>query len=255
MAAVVSVSFLALAALRLGPSAPVQPRLRVAPQLRCLNTFGRGDRVADSRGHVCSAGDLDGEGCCCGATKPICGAQSCCDSYEDCVASCVTRGQKTLLRRRASHGLLQSPRLTDWDLCRFKCLTNSGSVLHQNSYRSAAHFCFGLDRPSLDLSQSVNSIDPNAHDDVDLDPTDPYVRADPGFTSWRHNASGGFGRIFPCTHEGCAVPEQDRAKLKDQRRRPRRPPRSYSHASKKDASQRLRPPSSHGSHPRLRGTR
>jgi len=58
---------------------------------------------------------------------------------------------------RSTHAALRS--LSDpFELCRFKCRTSSGSVVHENSYRSpASKYCFGLERPPLQPGISVNS--------------------------------------------------------------------------------------------------
>lgn len=109
------------------------------------------------------------------------------------------------LRARASHAMLALA-ADDWELCRFRCLTNSGSVLHQNSYRSALKHCYGIERSSVDIAMSINSIDPDLKVDYfDLDPRDPYVSSSISNDSF----------VFPCRTEGCAVPEQDRARLQN----------------------------------------
>lgn len=105
------------------------------------------------------------------------------------------------MRDYASHDLLALA-ATDWDLCRFRCLTNSGSVLHQNSYRSQLKHCYGPTRAILDPTMTVNSVDPGLEpDSIDLDRTDPYVAKAPNAIT------------FPCKTDGCAAPEQDRAAL------------------------------------------
>eukprot|EP00635_Sarcinochrysidales_sp_CCMP3193_P003620 CAMPEP_0118905318 /NCGR_PEP_ID=MMETSP1166-20130328/9387_1 /TAXON_ID=1104430 /ORGANISM="Chrysoreinhardia sp, Strain CCMP3193" /LENGTH=260 /DNA_ID=CAMNT_0006844589 /DNA_START=12 /DNA_END=794 /DNA_ORIENTATION=- len=227
MAGAACVSLVAWTALRALPPqvALLPPRRR--PLVRdkeekrtCRNTFGQGggDLVADSAGVVCEGVSLDGDGCCCGGADACDSGcddeqdhhyqkKGCCETYEHCVACCAKSAPAAdVLKRRASHAVLVDA-ADAWDFCRFKCLTNSGSVLHQNSYRSLRKHCFGLERPTLDLSLSVNSVDPDKPaDDVDLDKADPYV-----------SGGGSLGVLFPCRTEGCAVPEQDRAKLKEHR--------------------------------------
>ena len=182
----------------------------------CLNTFSEfsADLTADALGKVCVASALGADGCCCGGERGCgaCSASRCCSTYEHCVACCVTDGAtRARARRKASHAVLADPSLSAWDFCKFRCLTNSGTVLHQNSYRSSLKNCYGLSRPSLDsFDLSVNAIDPDLEaDDIDLDNTDPYVA----------NGSSVAVSTFPCRQEGCAVPDQDRAKLKVERRR------------------------------------
>jgi len=190
-----------------GPEAP--SRLPSSETTPCANTLGTSPAVvADSRGRVCDLERLGGDGCCCDADEPPACARcgpTCCATYEHCVACCVgaenaaARGD---IRRRATHAALRDAP-TEWDLCRFRCLTNSGSVLHQNSYRSAeGTFCYATSRPPLEADMSVNAVDAADYKDdaLDGDPTDPYV-AGPG------------AMTFPCDAEGCVVPEQDRAKL------------------------------------------
>ena len=134
-----------------------QPRTTVAANAGCANTYGASpSAVADSRGGVCAPDGLDEDGCCCQASgNPCdrCAASSCCDTYENCVACCVrprNAEQRRLVRKHAVHAVLKEA-ADDFELCRFRCLTNSGSTLHQNSYRSATErHCFGSVRPPLD---------------------------------------------------------------------------------------------------------
>ena len=187
-----------------------QPRAAAAANAGCTNTYGASPHaVADSRGGVCAPDGLDENGCCCqtsGNPCDRCAASSCCDTYENCVACCLSpmsAEQRRLVRKNAVHAVLRDA-ANDFELCRFRCLTNSGSTLHQNSYRSATErHCFGTVRPPLDPRMSINSdtetlqsLTRNGH----ADRRDPYI---------------GDGRqmIFPCDVEGCAAPEQDIHKL------------------------------------------
>lgn len=176
--------------------------------VHCKNTFGSSATlVADSRGNVCGLLSVGKDGCCKERRSSSCSfAESCCEEYEECVALCTASGTSTLreVRARASHALLGTK--DDWDFCRFRCLTNSGSVLHQNSYRSRLKHCFGTNRATLDPTMTINSVDPHVEpDSIDTDLQDPYV-AGPPF-------------VFPCQTEGCAVPEQDRALLHKEKNR------------------------------------
>lgn len=58
---------------------------------------------------------------------------------------------------RSTHTAIRS--LNDpFELCRYKCRTSSGSVVHENSYRSPAwKYCYGLERPPLQPGISMNS--------------------------------------------------------------------------------------------------
>ena len=189
---------------------PSRRQPRAAAAAGCANTYGASpSAVADSRGGVCAPDGLDENGCCCqtsGNPCDRCAASSCCDTYENCVACCVRPRnveQRRLVRKHAVHAVLKEA-ANDFELCRFRCLTNSGSTLHQNSYRSATErHCFGTVRPPLDPRMSINSdtetlqsLTRNGH----ADRRDPYI---------------GDGRqmIFPCEVEGCAAPEQDIHKL------------------------------------------
>ena len=111
------------------------------------------------------------------------------------------------VRRGATHAVLRGA-ASDFELCRFRCLTNSGSVLHQNSYRAADRFCFDANRAPLVDGMSVNS-DAETHAALLAGPhgvaADPYVAA-PGTAA---------GTIFPCGTDACAAPEQDVAKLRE----------------------------------------
>ena len=187
-----------------------QPRTPAATKAGCANTYGASPRaVADSKGDVCAPDGLDENGCCCEASgHPCdrCAASGCCDSYENCVACCVrprNGEQRRLVRKHAVHAVLKNAK-DDFELCRFRCLTNSGSTLHQNSYRSSTErHCFGTVRPSLNPRMSINSdtetlqsLTRNGH----ADRRDPYI-------------GDGHQMIFPCDVEGCAAPEQDVHKL------------------------------------------
>ena len=44
-----------------------------------------------------------------------------------------------------------------FEFCQYKCRTSSASVIHENSYRSAAKHCYGAARPRLLPAVSVNS--------------------------------------------------------------------------------------------------
>ena len=131
---------------------------------------------------------------------------------ENCVACCVSPKARAarLVRKNAVHAVLRDA-ANDFELCRFRCLTNSGSTLHQNSYRSATErHCFGSVRPPLDPRMSINSaktlqsLTRNGH----ADRRDPYI---------------GDGRqmIFPCDVEGCAAPRTLLARRRDPRGRAR----------------------------------
>ena len=107
------------------------------------------------------------------------------------------------MRARATHAVLRAAR-SEFELCRFRCLTNSGSVLHQNSYRARNIHCFGPARPPLERGMSVN---PDAIDHAALlashngDVADPYVGAP------------GAALVFPCATDTCAVPDQNVEKI------------------------------------------
>lgn len=197
------------------------PRATIRGLVTCKNTFGSSaSLVADSRGNLCAVTALGENGCCGEILSSKCSSsESCCENYEDCVAKCASADSSLIrdVRSRASHALLATK--DDWEFCRFRCLTNSGSVLHQNSYRSRLKHCFGAHRAVLDPTMSINSVDPhNAPDPIDLDLEDPYVAGPP--------------LSFPCKTEGCAVPEQDRALLhKDEDRSSRtgRSPKNDEH--------------------------
>ncbi|KAJ8601405.1 hypothetical protein CTAYLR_005029 [Chrysophaeum taylorii] len=246
---------MSLPPVQLGTKPPAPPSLKGRPLTStgdgtCENTWGSSARllfllldaptqatlVADSRGHVCGITELEETGCCGGesggASRDECSfEQQCCAIYEHCVASCVSADAAVLqaVRRRASHALLAFAD-DDFDLCRFRCLTNSGSVLHQNSFRSKFKHCFGLHRAVLDPSMSVNSVDPDLKPDgIDVDRADPYV-AGRGPSAKRFT--------FPCRVEGCAAPEQDRSLLREAaapKPKPPKPRKKKTKATSKDA--------------------
>ena len=181
---------------------------------RCRNTLGASPTaVVDSAGGVCAPGDLDGGGCCCGASPPPCAACAgggCCATYEACVACCVSDAAapaRDRVRRGATHAVLRGA-ASDFELCRFRCLTNSGSVLHQNSYRAADRFCFDATRAPLADGMSVNS-DAETRAALLAGPhgeaADPYVAP----------LGRAAGAVFPCGTDACAAPEQDVAKLRE----------------------------------------
>ncbi|CAM9346710.1 unnamed protein product [Ascophyllum nodosum] len=112
------------------------------------------------------------------------GGSSCCRSYEFCVSCCQdpSRAEEReaikVSAARSGHpayvdfgagGVAGHPprplpyspgegeseaQLRAFDLCAFRCRTYSGSVAHENSYRSPLKHCFGRFRPPLALGMS-----------------------------------------------------------------------------------------------------
>ncbi|KAJ1447481.1 hypothetical protein M885DRAFT_542650 [Pelagophyceae sp. CCMP2097] len=206
----------------LQPQSPLQNRSVFAQALRrrrrplqqpvverCNNTYGTSaSLVADSSGAVCAVEALGADGCCCGdGALPVCadcdGEERCCSNYEACVACCghaSRASDRSTLRLLGTHDLLHAE--SDFDLCRFRCLTNSGSILHQNSYRARRRHCYGPDRPTLEVGSSINCDRTDYAALALADARDPFVAA-----------ARGDAVHFPCTVDACVMGEQDLSKL------------------------------------------
>ena len=77
-----------------------------------------------------------------------------------CCVSDAAAPARDRVRRGATHAVLRGA-ASDFELCRFRCLTNSGSVLHQNSYRAADRFCLlrrWARKPDFDDQLSRRSV-------------------------------------------------------------------------------------------------
>lgn len=107
--------------------------------------------MTDDAGKVCGWEDVDTLGCCGRTTADACNgcdvASGCCDEFEFCVACCLrdddTRGGKWKREAKTpgkeSTGHWENP----FDYCRGKCRTNAHSTIHENTYMSHSHHCFG----------------------------------------------------------------------------------------------------------------
>jgi hypothetical protein len=65
---------------------------------------------------------------------------------------------------------------TPFDVCLFRCRSSSASTIHENTYRSLCHHCYGISAPLL------HSSDGNEDTGVNELMADPYLRK-----LWLHN--------------------------------------------------------------------
>jgi len=114
----------------------------------------------------------------------------CCLRYELCVSCCMgpdRAGDRAALAKRSVHSAMRALAQDPFKMCAYKCRTSSGSVVHENSYRSPLKFCFGLKRSPLAPGVSVNSDLSAAKEDAsgrssvaesEREGLDPYVLPD-----------------------------------------------------------------------------
>ncbi|KAH9105035.1 hypothetical protein LEN26_007101 [Aphanomyces euteiches] len=156
------------------PDAPKRPNLRGETFVsepwkgQCSNTASNGHEYAtDSRGYTCKRSALLSTGCCSGDILYSCSscdveAPHCCEVYDRCVSCCMGPANTALVHAFLAHAdpkhpvYGQSPALTLFGFCSFRCRTSSAGVQSQNSYRSARKHCYGLHRPLKELDV-VNS--------------------------------------------------------------------------------------------------
>lgn len=97
---------------------------------------------------------------------------NCCTTFETCVSCCLAPSNRALISALTQAGSKRHvvyASVTDtWQLCLFKCRTSSGSVVHENTYRSDAHFCFGTACPPLSVEAFEHYIT-TSHGDVRVD--------------------------------------------------------------------------------------
>lgn len=115
---------------------------------RCTNT-GQGRLIiTDSAGYRCERSALAETGCCVRDSRHerfgCAGCSStahCCNEYEACVACCMSPSHRTILdsiRVKTTHSAIKalSALGNPFEVCRYRCRTSSGSIVHENSYRS-----------------------------------------------------------------------------------------------------------------------
>mmetsp|Transcript_21402 Transcript_21402/g.31158 ORF Transcript_21402/g.31158 Transcript_21402/m.31158 type:complete len:209 (+) Transcript_21402:84-710(+) len=113
--------------------------------------------VVDDQGYTCSSKNQDpATGCCppeppryaCTGCKQL---SHCCEHFEFCISCCLS-----MFKESPSERIRNMERLRIYDLansdtfevCAVACKSHSGSVLHENAYRSPYHHCYGEERPT-----------------------------------------------------------------------------------------------------------
>lgn len=123
----------------------------------CQNTVQGKYLITDDRGFVCNVENLLPSGCCNVQSpstkyytcKSCDNTTHCCGIYEYCVSCCLHPGKRPILERaleviKGRQALLYAQVKDQFELCLFKCRTNSHSVEHENRYRDEKHrFCYG----------------------------------------------------------------------------------------------------------------
>lgn len=127
------------------------------PHITCRNSEQGKYLLTDDRGFVCNAEHLLANGCCntemettkyytCESCNK---ATHCCGVYEYCISCCLHPDKKAILELaldniKGRQAMLYAQVNDQYELCLFKCRTNSHSVEHENRYRDASHrFCYG----------------------------------------------------------------------------------------------------------------
>lgn len=115
--------------------------------LGCKSTSQGKVWIADDHGFVCTRHQWNHTSRCCDQketsrfTCKTCNSNyQCCKEYEYCVSCCLRiDASKSVKTSR----IFSSVTLDDFDFCAAQCRTYSGSVIHQNSYRSVFRYCYG----------------------------------------------------------------------------------------------------------------
>lgn len=137
---------------------PDDPKYRTnAPDILCQNTVQGKHLLTDDRGFVCNAFDILSNGCCNvqKSTTKYYTCESCdntaycCGIYEYCVSCCLHPEKRPILEQaieviKGRQAMLYAQVNDQFELCVFKCRTNSHSVEHENRYRDEKYrFCYG----------------------------------------------------------------------------------------------------------------
>lgn len=135
----------------------------------CKNTKQGRFLVTDSNGYMCPTGLIDASSNCCntGVTTELnpkvrkhvcdtCESGGCCSNYEECVSCCLKPANGEYLRdlEGIPSFLVETGNVhfkTGFDVCAYKCRTNSNSVQSENSYRSTETYCYTGSIPQLEL--------------------------------------------------------------------------------------------------------
>eukprot|EP00879_Flechtneria_rotunda_P017049 GHRR01017856.1.p1 GENE.GHRR01017856.1~~GHRR01017856.1.p1 ORF type:complete len:301 (+),score=83.81 GHRR01017856.1:437-1339(+) len=125
--------------------------------------------LADDRGKVCSAKDLDySTGCCTTGQQHYCDmcnkADSCCEVYEHCVSCCMAPENKPEERRKETSKAPNNKQSGFWadtfQYCLAICRTHGRSTSHENAYIGPRHHCFSkLGKPLLSPPLPAGSLD------------------------------------------------------------------------------------------------
>ncbi|KAF8063807.1 hypothetical protein HT031_003664 [Scenedesmus sp. PABB004] len=135
----------------------------------CRNTMQGPWFMADDRGKVCAAQQLDyGTGCCTGGQQFHCDMcnelDSCCESFEHCVSCCMAPANKADERRkeapRAPNNKASGVWADAFEYCLAACRTHGRSTSHENAYIGPRHHCFSkLGKPMLSPPLPPGSLD------------------------------------------------------------------------------------------------
>ncbi|KAJ8904688.1 hypothetical protein NDN08_001206 [Rhodosorus marinus] len=113
--------------------------------------------VADDQGYTCSTKNQDPATGCCPAEPPryICAgcqrASHCCKHFEFCVSCCLSVSKESPSARLRNMERLKIYDLASsgtFEVCAVACKSHSGSLLHENAYRSPYHHCYGEEPPT-----------------------------------------------------------------------------------------------------------
>lgn len=207
----------------------VKVRTIAVPRSRnstCENTLTGVQVITDADGFSCPPLSASA-GCCADHSSryscQTCSASSsCCSSYEYCVSCCMGPDQRHIfndVRSRSTHAVVRlAPKDDIFGVCAFKCRTSSGSVVHENSYRSKQKHCFGLFRPPISPGISLNSdlslakemkLNTSSVSETAMEAVDPYSSLAPEELA----QVSGRGQLpfksppatYPCRIDGCAA--------------------------------------------------
>jgi len=140
------------------------------PDLNCRNSVQGNILLADERGFVCHRDHILPNGCCNVEvpdtkyyTCETCNQTThCCGIYEYCVSCCLHPSKRPLLELvlngTTGQRYLFASVEDQFELCLFKCRTNSHSVEHENKYRDEhIKYCYGKTEPHESQKEVTSS--------------------------------------------------------------------------------------------------
>ncbi|KAL1803016.1 hypothetical protein ACET3Z_031663 [Daucus carota] len=145
--------FLMLQLLIINPISSIRLDVSFQPKQICRTTVQGRYLLSDDKGYVCDALSLDPQSRCCHGKSEQYSCHgcnlglNCCNSYEYCVSCCLnpTKTQEDVaIKTKIAKPITAGTYSSVFDYCTGRCRHSSESVIHENTYYSDFHHCFGL---------------------------------------------------------------------------------------------------------------